>query len=38
MCIGGFLAAYDGVTQSAKATLAPKVMILETVADLAHNK
>jgi hypothetical protein len=38
MCIGGFALAYDGVTQTAKATLAPKVLILETVADLARNK
>lgn len=38
MCIGGFIAAYDGVTQTAKATLAPKVLILETIANLAGRK
>lgn len=38
MCIGGFIAAYDGATQTAKATLAPKVLILETIADLAGRK
>ncbi len=35
MRIGGFALAYDGVTQTAKVTLAPKVLILETVVYLA---
>jgi hypothetical protein len=38
MCIGGFVAAYNGATQTAKATIAPKVLILETIANLAGHK
>jgi hypothetical protein len=38
LSLGGCILAYDGITQTAKAIFAPKVLIIEMVVDLSGHK